>query len=171
MLNFKNKNLVFLHGNRAIWSFYRVIDFLDLDNHNFLYLKNERVKDGRFNHVFESHDEIENIIEENKFRVTHIIIQWTKYQRGAYLIEDLYKQLYKKFRIPIIFVMPHVGSTILDFDNYDEVFLLRSYLAADHDDFEVEDLKNGWNSSLEKLKTSWVREEKIKQLFRGFQGE
>lgn len=167
MLQFKNKNLVFLHGNRAIWSFYRVIDFLDLDSHNFLYLKNERVKDGRFNHVFESHDEIEKIIEENKFRVTHIIIQWTKYQRGAYLIEDLYKQLFNKFRLPIIFVMPHVGSTILDFDNYDEVYLLRE----DHPDWQVEDLKNGWNSSLDQLKTTWVREEKLKQLFRGFQGQ
>jgi hypothetical protein len=164
MINFKNKNLVFLHGNRAIWSFYRVIDFLDLDNHNFLYLKNERVKDGRFNHVFENHDEIEKIVEDNKFRITHLIIHWTKYQRGAYLIEDLYKQLSKKFRLPIIFVMPHVGSTILDLDNYDQAYILRS-----DDEWQVEDLKNGWNSSLDKLKTTWVREEKLKQLFRGFQ--
>lgn len=166
MLDFKNKNLIFLHGNRAIWSFYRVIDFLDLDSHNFLYLKNERVKDGRFNHVFESHDEIEKIVEENKFRVTHIIIQWTKYQRGAYLIEDLYKQLFKKFRLPIIFVMPYVGSTILDLDNYDRAYTLRS-----DDEWQVEDLKNGWYSTIDQLKTSWVREEKINQLFRGLQGQ
>ena len=166
MLDFKNKNLIFLHGNRAIWSFYRVIDFLDLDSHNFLYLKNERVKDGRFNHVFESHDEIEKIVEENKFRVTHIIIQWTKYQRGAYLIEDLYKQLFKKFRLPIIFVMPYVGSTILDLDNYDRAYTLRS-----DDEWQVEDLKNEWYSTIDQLKTTWVREEKINQLFRGFQGQ
>jgi hypothetical protein len=60
--------------------------------------------------------------------------------------------------------MPHVGSTILDLDNYDQAYILRS-----DDEWQVEDLKNGWNSSLDKLKTTWVREEKLKQLFRGFQ--
>jgi len=173
MIPILNKNLVLHHGKLGKWTFYEILDFLDLSGQNILHLRNEQIKDSRFCHHFEEESQLENLIAENKFRVNLIVIEYTSYTKSQYTIDYHHETLFRRFKLPIIWCMPHLRTTALDIQKFDTCYRVDKNPAAifnlyeDQNKYEhmtVDDLKNNETYTLENLRIQYVREKKLDDL-------
>jgi hypothetical protein len=141
----------------------KIIDYYDTMGYNCLVFKRSNLYCQSKTHECFLYKDIPNLITENIFRVNLIIIE----------VDKNYGHLLSYIRevtdLPVIFV----GKCIEDCYNtnhFEYIYKFRIGRSTiggffDDDKYYVEDVKNNWTSTIEELKTQYIRNEKINNIF------
>lgn len=141
----------------------KVIDYYDLIGYNCLVLKRNSLYCTNKTHEYFLYEDVPNLILENIFRVNLIIVE----------VDKNYTHLLSTIRevtdLPVILVGKSINDCYnLDiFDNVYQLYIGRS-LSTDFRDegkYYVNDVKNNWTSTIDEVKTQYVRNEKINNIF------
>ena len=141
----------------------KVIDYYDLIGYNCLVLKRNSLYCTNKTHEYFLYEDVPNLILENIFRVNLIIVE----------VDKNYTHLLLTIRevtdLPVILVGKSINDCYnLDiFDNVYQLYIGRS-LSTDFRDegkYYVNDVKNNWTSTIDEVKTQYVRNEKINNIF------
>lgn len=171
-----NTKVVLSEGSNSIlWS---VVDFLDTIGKNILFIHSEDITRLNCNSIkidrYQKWETIKDKIMSNLFRLDMIIVYPNIYNVNiTYLVKT-------EIKLPTIYLTTS------------EAVLLDKSLLKDHDnayhfykkvergitqnpfqsinitekDYMIEDLLNGWTASLEDLKVTYIRDQKIESLFK-----
>ena len=166
MLDIGKTNL-FLNENNYVVG--RIIDYYDLMGRNCLFLdsmnSNVLVKCSKLDLKF-TRNNISEILPNFLFRID-LLLAVVPNSNIKYLL-SLIREV---TNLPIIFITDNINYELYDFDYIYRLYKQETEL-SDLKDYEnqflelsrVNDIKNGWDSSLSELSKQLIREEKINKL-------
>lgn len=150
-----------------------VIDFLDLEGKNVLYITDSKVEDTRMfqylkcNKVTFTGADYKEVIESNLFNVDIILVTST-----SWMLLPV-KEYIDKLKITGIYIQspqsnsPDYKPSKIEFDNIYEMYVKDSgprsinEILFDKDRNMIKDIKNGWELSTSELKVKYIRDKKI----------
>jgi len=179
MIELGNKNMIFRSkGSDSVVS--EIINFLDLTGMNALFITSDvnsslsmRID---INYIHCSSSNIETKLKDHLFRVEHLFVE----VRGIHESNQYFDEIRKVTSIPITFILSESksfrsSSNYHNIDNldYDFIYLTKRkksdsvamLIRQTLKNYIVEDLKNNWESNLENLKISYIRNKKLEDLF------
>ena len=177
MIELGNKNLIFKsRSSDSVVS--EIINFFDLAGTNVLFISGNSNSQTsirlNINFIHCSSSNIETNLKDNLFRVEHLFVEVI----SLYETNKYFDEIRKLTSIPITFILPVSKSfrsspSYHDIDGYDFIYLTKRkktdsvaiLIRQTLKDYIVEDLKNNWESNLENLKISYIRNKKLEDLF------
>jgi hypothetical protein len=180
MIELGNKNMIFKSkGSDSVVS--EIINFLDLTGVNALFITSDvnsslsmRID---INYIHCSSSNIETKLKDHLFRVEHLFVE----VRGIHESNKYFDEIRKVTSIPITFILSESksfrsSSNYHNIDNldYDFIYLTQRSLNTGTvallilptlKDYIIKDLKNNWESNLESLRKSYIRNKKLEDLF------
>ena len=172
MVELGNLNIIIEEGNGAKWVTTEIINFIDLSGVNSLYATNFIYSDSglvRCKKIYISIDKAHVKLKENLFRVDHLFFEcnWN-------IIPEFYKEIRKITTIPVTFISNN--GDFIKIEEFDYAYKTRkgnkkySTFQLTHTDthresYIIKDLKNNWESNIQELRKSWIRNKKLEDLF------
>lgn len=150
-----------------------VMDFLDLEGKNVLYITDSKVEDTRMfqflrcNKVTFTGSDYKEVIKSNLFNVDIILVTST-----SWMLLPV-KEYIDKLKITGIYIQspqsntPDYKPSKIEFDNIYEMYVKDSgprsinEILSDKDRNMIKDIKNGWELSTSELKVKYIRDKKI----------
>jgi hypothetical protein len=150
-----------------------VMDFLDLEGKNVLYITDSKVEDTRMfqflrcNKVTFTGSDYKEVIKSNLFNVDIILVTST-----SWMLLPV-KEYIDKLKITGIYIQspqsntPDYKPSKIEFDNIYEMYVKDSgprsinEILSDKDRNMIRDIKNGWELSTSELKVKYIRDKKI----------
>jgi hypothetical protein len=150
-----------------------VMDFLDLEGKNVLYITDSKVEDTRMfqflrcNKVTFTGSDYKEVIKSNLFNVDIILVTST-----SWMLLPV-KEYIDKLKITGIYIQspqsntPDYKPSKIEFDNIYEMYVKDSgprsinEILSDKDRNMIKDIKNGWELSNSELKIKYIRDKKI----------
>jgi hypothetical protein len=150
-----------------------VMDFLDLEGKNVLYITDSKVEDTRMfqflrcNNVTFTGSDYKEVIKSNLFNVDIILVTST-----SWMLLPV-KEYIDKLKITGIYIQspqsntPDYKPSKIEFDNIYEMYVKDSgprsinEILSDKDRNMIRDIKNGWELSTSELKVKYIRDKKI----------
>ena len=150
-----------------------VMDFLDLEGKNVLYITDSKVEDTRMfqflrcNKVTFTGSDYKEVIKSNLFNVDIILVTST-----SWMLLPV-KEYIDKLKITGIYIQspqsntPDYKPSKIEFDNIYEMYVKDSgprsinEILSDKDRNMIKDIKNGWELSTSELKIKYIRDKKI----------
>ena len=141
----------------------KIIDYYDIMGYNCLVIKRGNLYCSVKTHTCFLYKDVPELITGNIFRVNLIIVEVDKNYR------HLLSYIREVTDLPVIFV----GKCIEDCYNtehFEYIYKFRIGRTSvpnfyDDNKYYVEDVKNNWISTIEELKTQYIRNEKINNIF------
>ena len=171
MIDIKNKTLFFrpLNSNNNI-IYNEVFKFFELNGDNILVVLKDKISFNCVNKfgntIYFYNSNIGEKVSENLFRVNIIYVICHSHQ-----VDEYYEDIRRFTDIPIVFGverLPNPDKVYKMISNSDAAYLFESEKNSNTFNFTycVKDLKNNWKSSLNDLKTAWIRNKKLDDLLR-----
>lgn len=175
MVELGNLNIIIEEGNGAKWVTTEIINFIDLSGVNSLYATNIIYSDSglvRCKKIYISIDETHAKLKENLFRVEHLFFEcnWNR-------IPEFYKEIRKITTIPVTFITTN-NSDFIKIEEFDYAYKTKKgsekystfqstpiSISFDRESYIIKDLKNNWESNIQELRKSWIRNKKLEDLF------
>lgn len=169
MLELKSKNLFTGKNNNRLFAVHKIFEFYDLEGRNICIFHNRNKLYNGFNNISTDSLNLSKDLGNNLFRLDIIVVDFSFVNLTNVI--SVYDAIREVTNLPIIFIIGWKNIEFLKLDWFETAYFFdkkmdfSAQFQDSLDDYLVQDLKNDWKSNLRELKTQYIRDKNLRDLF------